>query len=195
MASFEFTFNNNKEKPTGVVFARKRKPTLGKPPITKPKPPFEIKTKSSVKSSPKISNFEAPKLKTKTPEEISRNEPQADEAPVNKFIKRKGRKDKIIAKSQTNVDEGTKTTNLNTKPTSNTTYSLFSVKHKSVYVNAEIPGKSLKEKVFSLDKKFDDLNIHKHLVSNLTKHSFMDLTNVQEKSIPLIIEGKNVLVS
>ncbi|CAH0552601.1 unnamed protein product [Brassicogethes aeneus] len=55
-------------------------------------------------------------------------------------------------------------------------------------------GVSVVEKVFSADKKFSSLNIHKHLLSNLEKINFSTLTNVQEKSIPVVLTGKNVLI-
>ena len=78
---------------------------------------------------------------------------------------------------------------------SETTHSLFSVRKKDVYVNTKISGKSVVEKVFSAEKKFSDLEIHRHVVANLVKNGFTSLTKVQEKSIPEVVAGKNVLVS
>lgn len=56
-------------------------------------------------------------------------------------------------------------------------------------------GKAVTEKLFTSNKSFRDLNeIHDHIISNLEKHNFLRLTTVQEKAIPIVVEGKNVLV-
>lgn len=98
-------------------------------------------------------------------------------------IKRKAKKDK-----QSNVV--TEAENHTQK-----TYSLFSEKPKSVYVETS-GGTSVSEKIFtSSGSTFGNLSIHKHLVSNLEKMGFKSLTTVQEKAIPIIFSGKDTLVS
>ncbi|KAK5650923.1 hypothetical protein RI129_001952 [Pyrocoelia pectoralis] len=58
-----------------------------------------------------------------------------------------------------------------------------------------IMKKSVSEKVFTdSGKRFSDLEIHKHLVSNLEKIHFTTLTTVQEKVIPILLSGKDMLV-
>ncbi|XP_017783460.1 PREDICTED: probable ATP-dependent RNA helicase DDX31 isoform X2 [Nicrophorus vespilloides] len=71
-------------------------------------------------------------------------------------------------------------------------YKLFTEKAKDVYVDLE-GGKSVSEKVFT-SSKFSDLSLNRHVVSNLEKINFKDMTNVQQKSIPVIMSGKNTLV-
>ncbi|XP_018562519.1 probable ATP-dependent RNA helicase CG8611 [Anoplophora glabripennis] len=113
-----------------------------------------------------------------------------------KLVKRKRKKDKTAAK--TDAEEGTINNPKQNQTVQTTqrsqTHSLFAVGHKDVYINTNIKGKSIVEKVFSTGKKFGDLEIHKYLVSNLEKIHYTSLTNVQEKSIPEIMSGKNVLI-
>lgn len=113
----------------------------------------------------------------------SSNQPQT-------FIKRKWKKDKIAAKKA--YAEGK--TNQN-EPKKHLTHSLFAVGQKDIYVKSNTRAKSVVEEVFSADKKFSDLDIHKYIVSNLEKINFTTVTTVQEKSIPIILKGDNVLVS
>lgn len=76
----------------------------------------------------------------------------------------------------------------------NRSHSLFGDRRKDEYVQSQA-GVSVSETVFATSgKKFCDLDIHKYLVSNLEKHGFTSLTNVQEKSVPVIMSGKDVLV-
>lgn len=114
-----------------------------------------------------------------------------------KLVKRKRKKDKAAAKTITKDDSADEPNQNQVSQTMqrSQTHSLFAVGYKDVYVNTNIKGKSIVEKVFSSGKKFGDLDIHRYLVSNLEKINFTSLTNVQEKSIPEIMSGKNVLVS
>lgn len=98
-------------------------------------------------------------------------------------IKRKHKKDKqssVVSAAESHTQK---------------TYSLFSERPKSVYVETS-GGTSVSEKIFtSSGSTFGNLSIHKHLVSNLEKMGFKSLTTVQEKAIPIIFSGKDTLVS
>lgn len=102
-------------------------------------------------------------------------------------IKRKHKKDKQQAKL-----DNTESSSSVIKPTPKQ-YSLFGHKHKDIQINTRI-GKSLSEKVFT-SNKISDLPIHRHIISNLEKLQFKTLTTVQEKAIPIVLTGTDVLVS
>ena len=83
----------------------------------------------------------------------------------------------------------------NLKNNNQNTYNLFSNERKALYIDTEA-GDAVKETVFtSSGNRFKNLSIHKHLVSNLEKHNYTALTTVQEKAIPIILSGKDTLVS
>lgn len=107
-------------------------------------------------------------------------------------IKRKHKKDKQLRLTESsNATEK----NDNNKKNVNKNYSLFGERPKELYVNTEI-GKSVQEDLFTKSgKSFKDLDVHRHLISNLEKINYTKLTNVQEKSIPVIMSGRNTLVS
>lgn len=109
-----------------------------------------------------------------------------------KWIKRKKKKDKLIVKQA--LQEGNAVP-IQKSESDQWKHSLFSVGHKDVHIEPNRRGKSVVEKVFSAGKSFSNLEIHKYIVSNLEKIGFMTLTNVQEKSIPVVLSGQNVLVS
>lgn len=184
MTSFDFTWNNV-TKPMGKVFARKKATKNAEKP----------KEKETSPSVPKLNS-----IKTKQPQ-IVQNKPSEEQSETNLgssslgYVKRKQKKDKLAAKAQESGESAPQINTESGNKSTKTSYSLFAIKHKDIYVNTNIKGKSVVEKVFSGDGKFSDLNIHKYLVSNLQKHNFTTLTNVQEKSIPVILTGKNVLVS
>ncbi|RZC34032.1 ATP-dependent RNA helicase -like, partial [Asbolus verrucosus] len=172
MKSFDFTWSNE-DRPTGKVFARKR----------------AAGSKSSKSAEPNPVKFSKPETT------VVYKKPEAGVS--GQLIKRKQRKDKRLAKTkhlQNEEDADVSSPEITNKP-SHVTHSLFSVRHEDVYVNADIKGKSVVEKVFSAEKKFADLEIHRHLVANLEKNSFTTLTKVQEKSIPVLTAGKNALRS
>jgi ATP-dependent RNA helicase DDX31/DBP7 len=182
MTSFEFTWNSN-DKPTGKVFARKKTTGSKLPKEKSDRITSEAKTNLAKTSQ---STNEIP---------ISRKSIQLENVQVSDetlgYVKRKQKKDKLAIKNvQIESDETSKDV---VHKTSNTSYSLFSMRRKEIYVNTDIPGKSVVEKVFSAEKKFSDLEIHKYLVANLEKSGFTTLTKVQEKCIPEILAGKNVL--
>lgn len=115
-----------------------------------------------------------------------------NETIVNKHIKRKKRKDKLIAKQL--QQDGVNVNPVKSTEAQKKNYSLFAEAPKKLYINTSI-GKSPSEQVFANSgNKFSDLNIHPHLISNLEKIDFKTLTNVQEKAIPIIMKGKNCLV-
>nr|CAI5870457.1 unnamed protein product [Callosobruchus analis] len=103
------------------------------------------------------------------------------------LIKRKHKKDKHAAKA--NAAES-----VQISTTKSECHSLFNVIHKDVHIKTNLRGKPVVEQVFSDTQKFSDLEIHKYIVANLTKIGFTTLTNVQEKSIPVILKGDNVLI-
>lgn len=160
---------------------------------------FNISWDSKKTSSGKVFKKKKPQ---KIPEEISSTDISKDTSSPNKnstktkpfqeHIKRKQKKDKQLARTQVkegNVPQIVKQTN------DFKNYSLFGEKQKEVYIDTRV-GKSVQENLFAESgKSFSDLGIHRHLVSNLEKINFTKLTNVQEKSIPVVLEGQNALVS
>ncbi|KAI4453579.1 rna helicase [Holotrichia oblita] len=69
-------------------------------------------------------------------------------------------------------------------------YALFTESSKRLHINVS-SGKSVSEDVFATsDRQFNNLDIHRHLVSNLEKIDFKTLTNVQEKAIPIVMAVK-----
>lgn len=192
MTSFNVTWKSN-TKPTGKVFAKKRKPKTDNNITNLPRQNSTDK-QSKVKDN-KIEKLLSVKKKIKQPViKDTQTNNNLDENPVSakstKLVKRKQKKDKLLAKIA--ADNSQKTSAQLSKQKE---HSLFSVGNKDVYVKSNTKGKSVVEEVFSTNKKFNDLNIHKYIVSNLEKIGFTTLMNVQEKSIPVILSGKNVLVS
>ncbi|XP_044262559.1 probable ATP-dependent RNA helicase CG8611 [Tribolium madens] len=181
MTSFEFTWNNGAQA-AGKVFARKKST-----PKQKQTGATTAPTKFAPKKAPEagIARNKSFELIEKQQEKISSN------TGSEQYVKRKQKKDKLAAKAGDGNQQISRETS---EKSASTSHSLFAVKHKDIYVNTNIRGKSVVEKVFSGEKKFTDLQIHKYLVANLQKHSFVNLTNVQEKSIPEILSGKNVLI-
>lgn len=131
-----------------------------------------------------------PTVSTKDADSPNKNSTKSK--PFQEHIKRKQKKDKLIARTQAkegNIPQIVKQTN---DPKN---YSLFGEKQKQVYIDTKV-GKSVQENLFAESgKSFSDLGIHRHLVSNLEKINFTKLTNVQEKSIPIVLKGQNTLVS
>lgn len=196
MTSFDVTWKSD-TKLTGKVFARKRKPKIENKSIN-----VSPQKKPDTLQKGKINKLEK-RLKVKhkviKPVSSENNEHQQkitfDENSVNikssKLVKRKQKKDKLLAKLAANGDNQSTPSQIPKQKE----HSLFSVGNKDVYVKANAKGKSVVEEVFSASKKFTDLNIHKYIVSNLEKIGYTTLMNVQEKSIPVILSGQNVLVS
>lgn len=170
---FNFKWNENKNKTKGKSFKKRDGPII-----------------------------KATQIKTINTNVKNNIENSFDKSPENKstHIKRKHKKDKQLrlAESSNGTDSGadksgTNRSDNNKNPNKN--YSLFGEKPKEVYINTEV-GKSIQEDLFATSgKSFRDLDIHRHLVSNLEKINYLKLTNVQEKSIPVITSGKNTLVS
>ncbi|XP_060524574.1 probable ATP-dependent RNA helicase CG8611 [Cylas formicarius] len=189
MTTFKFSWDKQDKPATHKVFARKRKTQDGQ---------RSLKNKQNFKASDKVlsnvpqslnrpisSNMEkrkSVKIGTKRTE-IVFDRPNYEQ----KLIKRKGKKDKIL-KSTEEGNELEETTN------QNKLHSLFSEKHKSIHVNTNVTGRALIENVFSVGMTFSKLDIHRHLASNLEKHSFKILTSIQEKAIPVVLRGKNALI-
>lgn len=199
MTSFNVTWKTN-TKLAGKVFARKRKPINGNKNIDL----SEEHTSNAKQFSAKLTDKKVVKhlnVKQKVSKEKNITNRREDTASIDvndntnivkmtKLVKRKQKKDKLLAKLAADSQQSTAVAQSKPKD-----HSLFSVGNKNVYIQTNTKGKSVIEEVFSADKKFDNLNIHKYIVSNLGKIGFTTLTNVQEKSIPVILSGQNVLVS
>ncbi|KAJ8957609.1 hypothetical protein NQ314_006535, partial [Rhamnusium bicolor] len=212
MSSFNFTWNSDKAPTTGKVFAKKRKSTgslvkTSDREVDSKKNKIRSFNKSSVKQNEAMNQKKKYQVnkKIKGPSESKKVKKNPQFTPkfqekrfdsTTKLVKRKQKKDKLAAKIVAQDGDARKSAQAQnqSKPAQSQVHSLFSVAHKDVYVNTSIKGKSVVEKVFSAGGKFGDLNIHKHLVSNLAKINFTALTNVQEKSIPVVLSGKNVLI-
>lgn len=98
---------------------------------------------------------------------------------------------KFSKKKQKNKLKG----DFNLKNNNQNTYKIFSNEHKDLYIDTE-EGDAPRETVFtSSGNRFNNLSIHKHLVSNLEKHNYIALTTVQERAIPIILSGRDTLVS
>lgn len=179
MTSFEFKFTKEtKNQPEGKVFSTK-----------KLKLPSKDGNNES-KISEKITKGKGTYRKfTKAKFDNKRVPDSGKSIEDTTFIKRKGKKDKL----KNNDQEITAQSSFEKSGAKH--HSLFSEKYKNVHINANIKGVSVVEKVFSAGKKFSGLEIHKHLMSNLEKHQYTILTNVQEKSIPAVLSGHNCLVS
>ncbi|EEZ97652.2 probable ATP-dependent RNA helicase CG8611 [Tribolium castaneum] len=171
MTSFDFTWNNAAQV-TGKAFVRKKSSK-------------KVSTQKQT-APPK----KAPESRTAKNKSLEPDDNQQEK--LSGYVKRKQKKDKLAAKAAS--DGNQQISKGSGDKSATTSYSLFAVRHKDIYVNTNIKGKSVVEKVFSGEKKFSDLQIHKYLVANLQKHSFVNLTNVQERAIPEILAGKNVLI-
>lgn len=192
MTSFNVTWKSN-TKPAGKVFAKKRKSETDKKITNLSQQNFTdnlVKTKDNkieklvkVKNKIKKTAIKDTQIKINHDDNIVNSKP-------SKLVKRKQKKDKLLAKLAAEGNQKTGVTVTKQKE-----HSLFSVGNKDVYVKSNTKGKSVIEEVFSTNKKFSDLNIHKYIISNLEKIGYTTLMNVQEKSIPVILSGKNVLVS
>lgn len=196
MSSFNVIWNSD-TKLAGKVFARKRKPKKDNQNVSM-SPQHSTDTLQKVKMKKIEKNLNL-KEKVNKSNNSKNNEQQKkvkfDENSANtkpsKLVKRKQRKDKLLAKlAASSGNQATPSAVPKQKE-----HALFSVGDKNVYVKTNTKGKSVIEEVFSANKKFSDLEIHKYIVSNLEKIGYTTLMNVQEKSIPVILSGKNVLVS
>ncbi|KAI4457419.1 rna helicase [Holotrichia oblita] len=171
--TFTFSWDNNKQKPTQSTAFKKRNKTKS----------LQIDELNETRSNA------ANKLQ-KTSDIVPEN---TAELSSNKHVKRKKRKDKLLAKQLlkegVNVDVSKLNNDNQTK-----NYALFTESSKRLHINVS-SGKSVSEDVFATsDRQFNNLDIHRHLVSNLEKIDFKTLTNVQEKAIPIVMSGKNCLI-
>lgn len=197
MTSFNLTWKND-TKSFGKVFARKHKAITGSK-------TFKLSQQNSnnINDLPvnipdkKIEKHLGMKQKVIKIKNNSKKEKQSPVefndipavANISKLVKRKQKKDKLLAKLAADSQQKS------LQPSKPKDHSLFSVGNKNIYIKSNTKGKSVIEEVFSDGKKFVNLDIHKYIVSNLEKIGFTTLTNVQVKSIPVILAGKNVLVS
>ncbi|KAF7274293.1 hypothetical protein GWI33_013035 [Rhynchophorus ferrugineus] len=186
MTSFAFKFNSNAKQPVAKVF---RKKSVGSNENTKSVKNYLIR--NSVKESKSdvddINKNVKDTFRKKGNIHLQSTNKEFENTGENSqtFIKRKNKKEKTVPlKIQENTEQGNHLKQ----------HSLFSEKYKNLYVNINIKGKSVIEKVFSAGNQFKSLNIHKHILSNLEKHNFNILTNVQEKAIPTVLESQNVLI-
>ncbi|KAL1488392.1 hypothetical protein ABEB36_014866 [Hypothenemus hampei] len=171
MTSFEFKWTKTKKSYTSKDSGTKKTKILKEKEPRDKNDPKEVKKKSS-------------KLQNKTEVTFSKIKTTDNQS----FIRRKRKKEKTkVLQNERNVQsELVKGHSMQ--------HSMFSEKYKNIHVNTKIRGASVVEKVFSAGKKFNDLPLHKYLISNLEKNNFNILTNVQEKSIPSVLQGKNCLI-
>ncbi|XP_045466126.1 probable ATP-dependent RNA helicase CG8611 [Harmonia axyridis] len=165
----EKIFDKSQEKPSKHIVERKDKSS--EEPINKPE-------RNQSAQFVKRKDYQREQSFSKTPENGD-----------GKLVKRKAKKDKLAnaaaAREGSNPNIGAKHEKSDHK--------LFSEKNKTNNI-VNIRGVSVVEKVFSKGGKFSDLQIHKYVVSNLEKHGFSTLTKVQEKAIPVVLNGGDVLV-
>ncbi|CAG9822888.1 unnamed protein product [Phaedon cochleariae] len=192
MTTLNVSWSSGNKGINGTILARKKKTVVKKirEKNISPNTFNSSDTKAVQKSNSNLSNqLDAEVDKTKGTDDYQSSDHQSTEG-TTKLIKRKQKKDRISAKLLTKQGFIPTQSNVN----NNQTHSLFSVGHKDLHVVPNSRGKSVVEKVFSIGKQFCDLEIHKYIVSNLEKNGFTTLTNIQEKSIPIILAGNNVLV-
>lgn len=195
MTSFNVTWNND-NKIAGKVFARKRKL---KADVTNSSINQNLIDSSSVSKEKKVDKHFSIQKKLNKPKKSEKKsdilekinlKDTSEIKKTTKLVKRKQKKDKLLAKLAADSQQNTSVPQPKQKE-----HSLFSVERKDVYVKSNNKGISVVEEVFSSGKKFSDLDIHRFIVSNLEKIGYTTLTNVQDKSIPVILSGQNVLVS
>ncbi|XP_066138089.1 probable ATP-dependent RNA helicase CG8611 [Euwallacea fornicatus] len=170
MTSFEFKFTKSKSK------SNKLREHKGLP-LRKSNAGKQIKSQAPSSNINLLENLTFPKNKEKL---------KLDSA----LVRRKQKKEQIKSfEAPTEVVDNDFSSSGGKK-----SRSLFSEKYKTLHVNANVRGASVTEKVFSVDRKFSELNIHQHLKSNLQKNGFAILTNVQDKAIPIVLSGENCLI-
>ncbi|KAL3277301.1 hypothetical protein HHI36_012652 [Cryptolaemus montrouzieri] len=203
MTSFDFVWNKQGSV-NGKVLARKRKKPaesneggskkleniLQKNKVHE-KPNVDKFKKDVALPNPPISKKKVPFKNTRKLVNLEQNTPPENplENDSKRLVKRKKKKDKLAAAELLRLGQ---------KPTpvpnqDRIQHSLFSEKHRTKNIS-NISGASVVEQVFSSDRTFSYLDIHKYIVSNLEKNNFTTLTNVQEKAIPVILKGGNVLI-
>lgn len=163
-----FTWNASKTPIKGKAFAVKRK--------AKPNPGTSNPTVTAEKPGKSQDDF--PRLiKRKKKKDLQASQTEEDDDEIDEFD--------FDARKQQNA-----------RGKWNKAHSLFDNRLKHTYVDGT-SGKSVKEKLFAeAGQKFSDIGeIHRYIVSNLEKHGFVAMTTVQAKSIPVILSGKDTLVS
>lgn len=206
-STFNFSWNKKQAVSGGTVFRKREKPKHAENNTEKPERKQQAflkddNNKQNFKTASSINNNAAKPARNaftknygnkptfqKKFDSFPRNETESEDTGPKTFIKRKGKKDKQLMKEAR--EKGEETTQKNA--TSTLSHNLFSERGKNLYVDTR-GGVSVSEKVFAAGRSVSDLNIHKYLVSNLEKHNFHQLTTVQDKSIPVILSGKDVLV-
>lgn len=194
MTSFNVTWKSD-SKLTGKVYAKKRKLKTDKKVSSGSQQTLvDSQKKFEDKVTVKHEQMNKKVLQQNAIKNLQQNSDHAilggNFKKTSKLVKRKQKKIRLLAKLAADSERQSPI-----QPQKQKEHSLFSVGNKDIYIKPNASGKSVVEEVFSTDKKFADLNIHKYIVSNLEKIGFTTLTNVQEKSIPVILNGKNVLVS
>lgn len=188
--SFNFTWDTSKKEISGKVFARKRQQLKN----DKVSNETQSRDSSKTQTSESVNTNECTRVSQKNAPVKRTSETHPD------FIKRKRKKIKnqppqpqdLEDEFDSFLDRNVNTTTKNPKKS----FSLFNQKPKHIYVNTP-SGKSVSEEVFTnTGHTFSDIKqIHKHVLSNLTKHGFVKMTTVQQKAIPVILSGQNTLVS
>lgn len=185
--SFSFTWDNSKKQRPAKVFSKKRQFNKTQ---ELPKEKTEIKrhtdkvnihttvAKDSVTAKKQLENYPGfIKRKRKKIKQVPQNDLQEESDDSNADLYYGKNIEAKTAKQQ--------------KPS----FALFNQKPKQVYIDTA-SGKPVSENVFTITgHTFSDIKIHKHVLSNLEKHGFVKMTTVQEKAIPVILNGKNTLVN
>ncbi|KRT81118.1 helicase, partial [Oryctes borbonicus] len=172
--TFKFSWDNNRQNPIqSKIFKRKN-----------------VSNESGIENIALIKEKDDSKAVPSNDKARLRNPSESNN---KKHVKRKKRKDKLLAKQF--LKEGIEANFV--KPINDiqkNNVPLFTETPRELYVNTS-RRKPVSENVFAIsNNKFSDLNIHRHLVSNLEKINYKTITNVQEKAIPIILTGKNCLI-
>lgn len=185
--TFDFKWDVKEKKSTSSkVFARRRpqKTTISKEAKSVEK---EVRTETEISEDNKTSTkTSAVNTQNSEPLKFKKTaETKQAEGNIN-----------VIQKTRKRLNES-----LKNEKTAETKHACGSVnvtqkKHKNVHEKVGPLKESATEKLFTSNRSFRDLKqIHNHIISNLEKHDFLRLTTVQEKAIPIIVEGKNTLVN
>ncbi|XP_044757250.1 probable ATP-dependent RNA helicase CG8611 [Coccinella septempunctata] len=166
---------------------KEKESTKSKPEETQKNPTTLAKKKDSSNDTNGNSLENSGKFNKKAKKQTTISRPSENED--KKLVKRKAKKDKVANSSAEQT--GSKQSFPSKQDKSE--HKLFSEKNKTNNI-PNIRGVSVVEKVFSKSGKFSDLDIHKYVLSNLEKHGFNTLTNVQEKAIPYVLKGGDVLI-
>ncbi|XP_018330433.1 probable ATP-dependent RNA helicase CG8611 [Agrilus planipennis] len=182
VSSFKFSWDTSKKQPKPPIARKRKNVTDNKGERTEQSiPAIQIlkqpeKSHVAKQSAPSNASALSKRINSKKPTKIS----------LSKSYKSNTQSENVIVELSESDDESNANVNKVSHPQK------ISNKSKSVVENSK---NSVSEKVFtSSGKKFSDLDIHQHLVSNLDKNGFNNVTVVQERALPVVTSGKDVLI-